>query len=135
MVAEAITFLVLILIGVIGMLIPILIVIFVVTPLWVWRFLRGDRLRFTADELISTGGKHGGALRYDDIQEVRVEGDKVSIRLRQNTGWWRRFNFGPGFRKFVLEDDPKEFLSEIETHLRDARQYSLPEGGVALEQG
>jgi len=132
---EAVAVLVLMLIGVLATLIPILIVVFIVSPLWIWRFVRGDRLRLTVNELMSTGGKHGGSLRYEDIQEVRVRGYKVEIRLRQATGWWKRLNFGPGFRKFVLDEEPKLFLAELETRLGDVRQYSLPEGGVALVRG
>ena len=57
---EAVAVLVLMLIGVLATLIPILIVVFIVSPLWIWRFVRGDRLRLTVNELMSTGGKHGG---------------------------------------------------------------------------
>jgi hypothetical protein len=129
---EAVAILILIMIGILAPLIPILIIPFVVGRLWIWKFIRGDRLRLTANYLVTTGGKHGGAVRYEDIQEVRINGARVEVKLREATGWWRWVNFAPGFRKFAIEGDPKRFLAEIEVRLGDVREYPLPEGGTAL---
>ncbi|MDO8611606.1 MAG: hypothetical protein Q7R32_02140 [Dehalococcoidia bacterium] len=130
--SVGIVFLILMLLGTVELLVPILLIVFVVTPLNVLRFLRGDRLRLTEDEIVSTGGKHGGALRYEDIEEIRLHGDRVEIKVRGQVGWWRRFNFAPGLRKFVLVEDADAFLSEMEIRLGQVRRYPMPNGGVAL---